>query len=207
MNGKGKDRRRLAARPARHIISLMRRWLWAVLIGTMAVAPWAPARADQGDARLNGLFTGLHATQSPGWAKLLENSIWEIWAESPDPGTERLMEQGLTAMAEDEAQAALAAFDAVVKRSSGFAEGWNKRATVEYLLGDYDASVADIMRTLQLEPRHFGALSGLGEIYLAQGNKPAALKAFSAALAIDPYLEGVKAAVATLKQEIDGNPI
>jgi cytochrome c-type biogenesis protein CcmH/NrfG len=74
-------------------------------------------------------------------------------------------------------------------------------------MGDFEASVADIERTLALEPRHFGALSGLGQIYLALKKKDAALKALRAALAIDPHLEGVRQKVEELEKEVGGNPI
>jgi tetratricopeptide (TPR) repeat protein len=94
----------------------------------------------------------------------------------------------------------------MVRRSPNFAEGWNKRATVYFLLGDFDASVGDIERTLQLEPHHFGALSGLGQIYLALDREEAALKAFEAALVIDPHLVGVRAAVEGIKKKREGDP-
>lgn len=183
------------------------RWtVWAAFIVVAAFAA-APARAAQNDPRLPPLFVALKTTQSPGWAKAIEDEIAHIWAESPDPETQQLMEKGLTAMAEDEDQAALKAFDAVVAHAGDFAEGYNKRATVEYLLGDYQASLTDIARTLQLEPRHFGALAGLGEVELALGDKASALKAFAAALAIDPHLEDVADTVAQLKKELAGKPV
>ena len=185
----------------------MIRWIFAVFVALAVLAPTLPAQATQDDPRLVRLFAALRTTQSSGWAQLVEQSIESIWIQTADPETNRLMEQGLTAMAADEAQAALTAFNDVVKRQPKYAEGWNKRATVEYLLNQFDASVADIQRTLQLEPRHFGALAGLGNIYLAQGNKEAAIKAFSAALAIDPYLDGVKPLVDRLQREVNGDPI
>jgi tetratricopeptide (TPR) repeat protein len=182
---------------------------WAALTAFIALAALAaaPARAGQNDPRLPRLFVALQATQSPGWARAIEDEIAHIWEESSDPTTQQLMEKGLTAMAEDEDEAALKAFDAVVAHAPDFAEGWNKRATVEYLLGDYKASVTDIAHVLQLEPRHFGALAGLGQVELALGDKPAALKAFSAALAIDPHLEDIADVVAQLKKELAGNPV
>jgi tetratricopeptide (TPR) repeat protein len=173
----------------------------------LAVFAAGPSRAAQGDPRLPQLFVALKATQSAAWAKEIEDEIVHIWTQSPDPETQQLMEKGLTAMAEDEDQAALTAFDAVVAHAPDFAEGWNKRATVEFLLDDYQASLADIAHTLKLEPRHFGALAGLGQVELAFGDKAAALKAFSQALAIDPHLEDVADTVARLKKELDGKPV
>ena len=167
----------------------------------------APAQAAQNDPRLPRLFVALKATQSPGWAHALEDEITHIWAQSADAETQRLMEKGLTLMAEDEDEAALQAFDAVVAHAPDFAEGWNKRATVEFLLGDYQASMADITHTLRLEPRHFGALAGLGQVELALGNKAAALDAFKQALAIDPHLGDVVEMAEHLKKELQGKPI
>lgn len=184
----------------------MRAAILPALIATAVLAA-LPARAAQDDPRLPQLFVALKATQSAAWAHVIEDEIAHIWTEAKDPDTQQLMEKGLTAMAEDEDQAALKAFNDVVAQAPDFAEGWNQRATVEFLLDDYQASMADIAHTLQLEPRHFGALAGLGQVELALGDKAAALKAFSQALAIDPHLGDVADTVARLKKELDGKPV
>jgi tetratricopeptide (TPR) repeat protein len=165
------------------------------------------AHAAQKDPRLARLFVALKAAQSPGWARVLETEIDHIWGETSDPQTQQLMEKGLTLMAEDEDEAARKVFDTVIEHAPDFAEGWNKRATIEFLLGDYDASRADIAHTLKLEPRHFGALAGLGQVELALGNRAAALDAFNQALAIDPYLGDVGKVAEQLKKELAGKPI
>jgi tetratricopeptide (TPR) repeat protein len=183
------------------------RWMVFTAFMTAATLNSVAAPAAQNDPRLARLFVALKAAQSPGWARVLETQIGHIWDETTDPETQLLMEKGLTLMAEDEDEAALKAFDAVVAHAPNFAEGWNKRATVEFLLGDYNASMADIARTLKLEPRHFGALAGLGQVEMALGNKAAALEAFSQALAIDPYLGEVSEMAEQLKKEIAGKPI
>ena len=183
------------------------RWGLFIVFVTAAASTAAPVQAAQNDPRLPRLFVALKATQSPGWARAIEDEITHIWAQSADPETQRLMEKGLTLMAEDEDEAALKAFDVVVVHAPDFAEGWNKRATVEVLLGDYKSSMADIARTLQLEPRHFGALAGLGQVELALGNKAAALDAFKQALAIDPHLGDVAEMAAHLTKELEGKPI
>jgi len=176
-----------------------------VLLLLALAAP--PARAAQDDARLNPLFEKLKGDISDGEARGIERQIWQIWTEHRNPEIERLMRHGLSAMGQDDSEEALDTFNTIVKHDKNFAEGWNKRATMEFVMGDYEASVADIEHTLALEPRHFGALSGLGQIYLVLNKKTAALKAFRAALAIDPHLEGVRQKAEELAKEVGGNPI
>lgn len=178
----------------------------AVLAAMLVLMPLLGARADQNDPRLTDLFARLAQEGDPREARAAEALVWRIWIEQDDDDVRLLMEQGILHLSRDEHMPALAAFDAVVQRAPGFAEGWNKRATVLFLMGDFDASVADIERTLALEKRHFGALSGLGQIYLALGRKAAALKAFEAALAIDANLASVRAVVEALRKELAGKP-
>jgi tetratricopeptide (TPR) repeat protein len=166
-----------------------------------------PAAADQNDPRLDALFAKLKAAASNTEAETAERQIWQIWIENRNPELERLMREGIAAMNEDDNDAALDRFSEIVKYDKGFAEAWNKRATVEYEMGDYAASVADIERTLALEPRHFGALSGLGLIYLATDHKAEALKAFRAALAINPRASGLREKVEELEKDVKGSPI
>jgi tetratricopeptide (TPR) repeat protein len=181
------------------------RFLSATLLLLALAAP--PAEAAQDDARLDPLFAKLKGEIPDGEARAIERQIWQIWTQHRNPEIERLMRHGLAAMSEDDSQEALQTFNAIVKHDKNFAEGWNKRATMEFAMGDFEASVADIERTLALEPRHFGALSGLGQIYLALKKKAAALKAFRAALAIDPHLDGVRQKAEELEKEVGGNPI
>jgi len=184
------------------------RTLVSALSVAMALAVAAgPDAAAQDDPRLAPLFAKLKAPQSAEDAKQIEAQIWEIWGENKDAETARLMQHGIAAMAGDDEDEALEAFGEAVKRDARFAEAWNKRATIEFAMGDFEASVADIERTLALEPRHFGALAGLGQIYLALDRKKAALKAFRAALAINPHLDGVRAKIAELEKDVEGDPI
>lgn len=165
------------------------------------------AAAGQEDARLDQLFARLKAAPSAREAQAIEQSIWSLWTRSGKEKVDAEMAVGALAMAVGEYKAALRSFDAVVKMAPDFAEGWNKRATVEYLLGDLDASVGDIERTLALEPRHFGALSGLGLIYLAIGKERAAIRAFEGALAIHPNLSGARARIKRLRRKLEGEEI
>ena len=101
---------------------------------------------------------------------------------------------------------ALERFDRMVEQAPDFAEGWNKRATLHYLMGNFRASVLDIQRTLDLEPRHFGALSGLGLIYDAVDQPAAALRSFEAAFAINPHLRSIEQRIIELRRQLAGRP-
>jgi tetratricopeptide (TPR) repeat protein len=184
----------------------MRRFAIAFAFIAGSVLAGASADARQDDARLKDLFAELKGATSSLEARVIEAKVWRIWTENGDPHIDALMDRGMNAMSIDDTDTALAAFNEVVRLDSGFAEGFNKRATVEFVRHDFAASVADIERTLALEPRHFGALAGLGQVYIAMHKKAAALKAFEAALAIDPKLENVQKAVQELKQALEGNP-
>jgi tetratricopeptide (TPR) repeat protein len=146
----------------------------------------------------------LRTTPSDAAAKLIEQQIWEIWRESDDAVISALMRAGIVAMTREDYPVALERFDRLVKQAPDFAEGWNKRATVRYLMGNFPASVSHIEHTLELEPRHFGALSGLGLIYYAIEEPAAALRSFEAALVIDPHLDETRQRVKELRQELAG---
>jgi tetratricopeptide (TPR) repeat protein len=178
--------------------------LLGIVIGMPGVM--GPAAADQLDRRLDGLFDQLQTTSSEAEAAAAQQQIWQIWTESDNMQVNRLMSSGMQAMAAQQFAAALETFDRMVRQAPNFAEGWNKRATVHYLMGDYRASVVDIERTLELEPRHFGALSGLGLIYDAIEQPAAALRSFEAAVAINPHLVGTKQRIDTLRKQLEGRP-
>jgi tetratricopeptide (TPR) repeat protein len=165
------------------------------------------AAADQADKRLPPLFDQLKATRSPGEAEAIQQTIWALWMESANAEVNLLMLEGVDAMNQGALKRALAAFDSMVELAPSFAEGWNKRATVEFLIGDYKASVADIHKTLELEPRHWGALSGLGQIYLALDDEEAALRALKRALEIDPYLASVRAKIQEIEAKLEKRKI
>lgn len=177
----------------------------AALIGAMLAA--GPAGADQTDPRLPELFARLAAAEDGATARILEQRIWAIWTETDDPESTALLEQGSVAMANRNWPEAQRAFDALVAQAPGFAEGWNKRATLYWLMGDHAASVRDIRRTLALEPRHFGALSGLGLIFMAADRPEAAIAAFEAALRVHPFLPGARDRIELLRRRRGGEPL
>jgi tetratricopeptide (TPR) repeat protein len=158
-----------------------------ILTATMAAGN---AFADQTDTRLDGLFGQLQTTEDPAEAVRLTRAIWTVWFEIDDQDIASLMAAGDRAMRVRRFPDALVEFDAVVAAAPDYAEGWNRRATLYYMMGEYEASIADVDRVLELEPRHFGALSGLGQIFAAQGQLEAALEAFEYALQVNPHMPG-----------------
>jgi len=146
----------------------------------------SPIWADQTHTELEALFGQLQQARTDGEASQIEADIWQLWLEAPDDSAAALMSQVVVAMDQGRLALALEFANQLVDGAPEFAEAWNKRATIHYIMGNQDASVADIRETLALEPRHFGAISGLGLIFLRAGNLDAALEAFEQVLDISP---------------------
>ena len=161
------------------------------------------ASADQNAAELPELFSALKAAGSASQARQVESEIWLKWLDTQNDKTADLLQRVLDSMSAGELDDALSASTEIIESDPEFAEGWNKRATVYYLMGRYDESVRDIHRTLQLEPRHFGAISGLGLIFLRTGDLPAALDAFRKVLDISPQSANARRSVAQVESELD----
>ena len=178
---------------------------WMATAATLTFA--VPTTGAQNDPRLPSLFRDLKSAGSAADAAPIEARIWVIWTASGDSAIDGLMAVGLAAMGAKRYDDALGAFDRVVSRQPDFAEGWNKRATAHYLMGNYRKSADDIERTLALEPRHFGALSGLGLVELALGNEQAALEAFERALDIHPHMAGADTHIQALRDKLKGRRI
>ncbi len=175
------------------------RWT-AIAFAAVLLWPGSPARADQTDARLDGLFEKLATSENPHEAQPIEGSIWRIWIQNDDNAVNTLMAEGLSAMQRQDYRRALRYFDQMVAIAPDFAEAWNKRATVHYMLDNYENSLADIDKTLALEPRHFGALSGRGLVYTALDRKADALASFESALSVHPNLIGARQNAAILRK-------
>lgn len=171
-----------------------------LVLMALLVSPGTPA--DQADQRLGPLFEELRAADEAEQARFVEQLIWRIWLESGQPEVNALMAQGMAAMARRQMDAARAVFDQVVILAPEYAEGWNKRATVYYLADDLAASMRDIERTLALEPRHFGALSGMGLIFAEIEDVEGALRAFEAALEIHPMSPTAQASAEELREKL-----
>ncbi len=172
-----------------------------------AILTVSSAYADQSDSRLDKMFNQLRTVPDIGNGLIVQAKIWEIWSKTRNDAVSKLIENGRIAMAKSEFQDALGIFDQIIEIAPDFAEGWNKRATVNYLVGDYKESLADIEQTLKLEPRHFGALSGRGLCYLELDNLPKALDAFEAALDINPWLQDARLYVEELNRVLQQQSI
>jgi tetratricopeptide (TPR) repeat protein len=166
----------------------------------IGLSPGAALAAQQ-DQRLPGLFDKLKGTGNPAEAQAVEMMIWQIWTEAGDRATDSLMQLGLGAMQSGDLPGALSLFDAVTARAPNFAEGWNKRATILFMMGAMEKSAEDVARVLALEPRHFGALSGLGLINTHLKREDAAIAAFEQALKVNPHMPAVKTNLDELRKK------
>lgn len=159
------------------------------MVALLLAAPGAAFAASYtDDAALDELFAQLKAAPDAEEANQLVAQIWTIWFTPTNPDLAARMSRAADAMNAGDLPSALLIYTDITKTYPDYAEGWNRRATLYYELGDYEASLADIAKVLELEPRHFGALSGRVMIYLQQGKRAEALEDMRAALAIDPYL-------------------
>jgi tetratricopeptide (TPR) repeat protein len=164
----------------------------SIAFPALAALPENRVVARHNGSHLDELFTKLLTEKNPALNQLIESRIWRIWLEADNESTQGDLTRGIKAMNAGDALTALDAFNAVVVASPEFSEGWNKRATLYYLMGNHAASVADIERTLALEPRHFGALSGLALIYEAAGRWLKALEALNQVRRIHPRMSGLE---------------
>ena len=142
--------------------------------------------ADQKDSRLNSLFDELFLSNDNMQASTILADIWDIWSIAENIEAQEIFDEGNNMMDRGSLEEAIALFTQVIDLKPDFAEGWNKRATVLFLKGELEASISDIQKTLELEPRHFGALDGLAEIYLIQDDLLGAAATYKRILEIIP---------------------
>jgi tetratricopeptide (TPR) repeat protein len=171
--------------------------------------PEAPGKLPKADKTrgLDFLFGALKAAPDETSAKQVEARIWAIWMRTPSDTAALLMVRAKAAMDAEKYDVALKLLDAVVKLRPDYVEAWNRRATVFYLQNDYQRSLDDIEQVLVREPRHFGALVGLGMIMQDIGDEKRALDAFRKALAVNPHLEKIPELVKTLTEKVEGRDI
>ncbi len=166
-----------------------------------------PAAEVSKGERLDSLFATLKSETDKDAAKEIEDTILGLWLQSGSDTVDVLMQWTLKAMQAKQYPRALDFLDRIVIMAPDYAEGWNKRATVHYLMDDYAKSISDIAHVLALEPRHFGALSGLGMIMKTLGDDKRAIEAYREALAVDPYLDNVRGALDELEKKAAGQAL
>jgi tetratricopeptide (TPR) repeat protein len=156
---------------------------------------------------LDTLFNALRIAPDEASAKAIEDRIWAIWISSGSDTCNLLMSRVKDATEDRDYDLAVKLLDAIVTIKPDYVEAWNRRATLYYLKHDYGHALADIREVLAREPRHFGALAGLGLILQDIGDDKHALEAYQAALAIDPHLRNLPDAVKTLREKVEGRDI
>lgn len=178
-----------------------------VLIGLGGLAVTRTAAADQTDERLDTLFEALMGAGSAEEAQVISLAILQIWTSTEDETHQAIMNEGRLAMRTNRFDVALTLFTRLTELAPEFAEAWNRRATVNFLLGNLEDSKQDVARVLELEPRHYGALGGLAQIELALDNPEAALDALETALDVFPLMPGVRERVDDLRIAVEGQRI
>ena len=173
--------------------------------------PEPPAKLPKPENRrvrgLDFLFGALKVAPDAESAKAVEARIWAIWSQTSSDTATLLMGRVKTAMDRKEPDVAIKLLDAIIKLRPDYIEAWNRRATLYYLQNNYGRSLSDIREVLVREPRHFGALAGLGMIMQDLGDDKRALDAFRKALAINPHLDRIPDLVKSLSEKVEGRDI
>jgi tetratricopeptide (TPR) repeat protein len=181
------------------------------------VAVWLPSRAqtppatsiekeDRGRS-LDALFKSLKTAGGDDEADVLVARIWEVWTRSGRADVDRIMEEGIGYLSIQHLGAAHDRFSEAIEAAPDFAEAWNKRATVLFLMREHERSLSDIERVLALEPRHFGALAGRGMIHAHAGRWKEALEAYYQALAVNPFLKERATIIPELERRAGEKPL
>ena len=195
----------------RNVVAAALILLFGSLAPAFAVDQPAPVEkadpADKSSARLDKLFADLKRERNEKAAERIAGRIWGEWFQSGSASIDLMMQWSQKAMDDQKFDVALDFLDQVVILQPKYAEGWNRRATVHYMMKNFGKSMSDIDQTLQLEPRHFGALSGLAQIMAATGHKQSALEAWQKVLGIYPMMRSAQDQVATLSEELAGEGI
>ena len=142
--------------------------------------------------RLDQMFSRLKAAENETIARVIESEIWSAWFNSDNKVVSSMMQEIMTARRGGDFKRAIDLLDILVTQYPEYSEGWNQRATVYYMMGNYEASLKDVAETLAREPRHFGALAGRAAIYWMQGDRDQARQSLRDAVEINPYLRDQK---------------
>ena len=172
------------------------------ILGVLLASLSSVISADQNDARLDGLFEILQSSQDEIELRETEAEIWEIWFSSGDEAIDEKMALAGKLSNSGKLTAAEKIYSEVISILPGFSEGWNRRATVRFYMQDYEGSLADIEETLRLEPRHFGAIWGLGMILASQRDYERAILAFERLLELKPNARDARPRIDMLKRKM-----
>ena len=200
------------------------RFLAALLIAATAAISAAPAGAQSGHwltppdklpqvgrgdktRNLDFLFGALKVAPDDVTAKAIEERIWALWTLSPSDTANLLMTRVKTAIEAKDLDLAIKLLSAIVKVKPDYVEAWNRRATIHYMKKDYGRALNDIREVLRREPRHFGALAGLGLIMQDIGDNKHALEVYRRALTLYPRMERIPDLVKTLQEKVEGRDI
>lgn len=172
-------------------------------------APAKLPKLQRGDLNRNVefLFEALKIAPDAASAKSIEDRIWAVWFVSGGDTANLLMTRVKTAVEGEDTGLAIKLLDAVIELKPDYVEAWNRRATIYYMRKEYEQSLQDIRQVLAREPRHFGALAGLGLIMQDLGEDKRALDMYRRALAIHPHLPRIPDLVKTLTEKVEGRPI
>ena len=171
--------------------------------GTPAERRAAAARLlEMGDSGATADLARALRDQDATVRETAQAALWAIWHRSGDSEVDALLEHGITLMGQGQHPEAVAAFTEVIARAPAFAEGWNKRATVYYLMGEYDQSLTDCEEVIRRNPIHFGALSGFGLIYLQKGDLERTAQYFERALAVNPNLTQIARVLEQIREAL-----
>lgn len=183
----------------------MRQILHALVLGAALAACGGGERAPvRANPELDALFVQLEQAPDSAIAAAVEHEIWVHWSDSGSPTVNILLERAAAAESAGDPELAARFLDQASDLAPDYAEPWNRRANLAYRAEDYPGAIAAIQETLKREPRHFGALAGLGLIYEELGQQRAALEAFRAALVIHPNYETALQGVRRLEPRVDG---
>ena len=181
------------------LFSVVLNLVFAALVWMLPAVAAAQPAADE-------LLDRLAQPDLRNW-EVVERQIYQAWSRSGSDTADYLLRRGRTAMEADDLEAAYDHFTALTDHAPDFAEGWNARATLLFQMGAYGQSIADIQRVLAIEPRHFGALSGLGIMLEEMQEWDAALAAYREAHAIHPHRPDLNEAIDRIEQELEGRTL
>ncbi|MCV0394509.1 MAG: hypothetical protein K5872_15275 [Rhizobiaceae bacterium] len=171
--------------------------------GDMAAKPFEEEHAE----RLDELFRDLKRERNERAAERISQRIWREWFRSGSATVDLMMHWSEEATKEKKFDVALDFLDQAIVLKPGYAEAWNRRATVHFMMDSYSKAMSDIERTLRLEPRHFGALTGMASILKETGEKELALRAYERVLEVYPMMRAAQEEVGKLADELAGDRI